>query len=143
MPPRNTFTQTDPSLLATLNELRPLEPIFHTPEFGSTPADFAARMAPDYWEVGASGRRYSRDFVLDMLDQEPPILAATARWRTSGHALRALGPDTYLLTYNLTQGKRLTRRSTLWQRTPTSWQILFHQGTIVSSNEDDIDSVKP
>jgi hypothetical protein len=137
MPPRATFTHTDPTLLPILDELRPLEPIFHTLEFGSTLTDFAARMAPDYWEIGASGHRYSRDFVLDMLEQDPPILASTARWRTSGHSLRALSPDTFLLTYNLTQGKRLTRRSTLWQRTPTGWQILFHQGTIVSANEDD------
>jgi hypothetical protein len=137
MPPRATFTHTDPTLLPILDELRPLEHIFHTLEFGATPADFAARMAPGYWEIGASGRRYSRNFILDMLEQDPPILASTARWRTSGHALRALSPDTFLLTYNLTQAKRLTRRSTLWHRSPTGWQILFHQGTIVSANEDD------
>jgi hypothetical protein len=137
MPPRTPFTHTDPTLLPTLNELRPLEPIFHTPEFGSTTEDFARRMAPGYWEIGASGRRYDRDFILQMLEQDPPIYAATARWRTSGHALRALGPDTYLLIYNLTQGKRLTRRSTIWQRTPIGWQILFHQGTVVSADEDD------
>jgi len=137
MPPRRAFFTTDPALNPILDELRPLEPIFHTPEFGLEPADFTARMAPDYWEVGASGRRYSREFILQMLADSPPVNAATARWRASGHALRQLGPDTYLLTYSLRQGERLTRRSTLWQRTPVGWQILFHQGTLVSSNEDD------
>jgi hypothetical protein len=137
MASRKTFFTTDPALLPVLAELRPLEPIFHTPEFGLEAADFDARMAPDYWEVGASGRRYSREFILQMLADAPPVNAATARWRASGHALRQLGPDTYLLTYSLRQGERLTRRSTIWEHSPQGWRILFHQGTIVSSNEDD------
>jgi hypothetical protein len=142
MASRKTFFTTDPALAPILDELRPLEPIFHTPDFGLEPADFERRTAPDYWEVGASGRRYSRDFILQTLADSPPANAATLRWRTTGHALRQLGTtpgaETYLLTYSLRQSDRLTRRSTLWQRTPTGWQILFHQGTLVSANEDDI-----
>ena len=142
MASRKPFFTTNPALTPILDELRPLEPIFHTPEFGLEPADFARRTAPDYWEVGASGRRYSRDFILQTLADTPPVNAATVRWRTSGHALRQLGStpgaETYLLTYSLRQGDRLTRRSTIWQRTPTGWQILFHQGTPVSANDDDI-----
>jgi hypothetical protein len=136
MASRKTFFTTDPALLPILDELRPLEPIFHTPEFGLEPADFDRRTAPDYWEVGASGRRYSREFILQMLADAPPVNAATDRWRASGHALRQLGPDTYLLTYSLRQGERLTRRSTIWERTSQGWRILFHQGTIVTANED-------
>jgi hypothetical protein len=138
MASRKTFFTTDPALLPILDELRPLEPIFHTLEFGLEPADFDRRTAPDYWEVGASGRRYSREFILQMLADAPPVNAATARWRASGHALRQLGPDTYLLTYSLRQGERLTRRSTIWERASQGWRILFHQGTIVSANEDDV-----
>jgi hypothetical protein len=137
MASRKTFFTTDPALLPILDELRPLEPIFHTPEFGLEPSDFDRRTAPDYWEVGASGRRYSREFILQMLADSPPVDATTARWRASGHGLRQLGADTFLLTYSLRQGERLTRRSTIWERTPKGWQILFHQGTVVSANEDD------
>jgi len=118
MASRKTFFTTDPTLTPILDELRPLEPIFHTPDFGLEPADFERRTAPDYWEVGASGRRYSRDFILQMLADSPPANALTLRWRTSGHALRQLSPDTFLLTYSLRQEARLIRRSTLWQRTP-------------------------
>jgi hypothetical protein len=138
MASRKTFFTTDPTLTPILDELRPLEPIFHTAAFGLEPADFDRRMAPDYWEVGASGRRYSRDFILQMLADAPPVDATTARWRASGHALRRLSPETYLLTYSLRQGERLTRRATLWQSTPHGWIILFHQGTIVSANEDEV-----
>jgi hypothetical protein len=138
MASRRTFVTTDPALNTILDELRPLEPIFHTAAFGLEPADFECRTAPDYWEVGASGRRYSRDFILQMLADSPPVDAATARWRASGHGLRRLGPDTYLLTYSLRQGERLTRRSTIWQSAPRGWMILFHQGTLVSADEDDV-----
>ena len=110
MASRKHFFTTDPALTPILHEHRPHEPIFHTPAVGLEPADFERRTAPDYWEVGASGRRYSRDFILQTLADSPPVNATTARWRASGHALRALGPDTFLLTYSLRQQDRLTRR---------------------------------
>lgn len=58
------FTKIEPELLPILDELRRREPIFHTPEFGATTAEFERSTAPEYWEVGASGRRYSREFIL-------------------------------------------------------------------------------
>ena len=39
-------------------ELHEREPIFHRAAFGATVENFARTMAPDYWEVGASGRQY-------------------------------------------------------------------------------------
>ena len=131
------FTRTPPDLLPVLEELRRREPIFHTPEFGANASDFDRTMADDYWEVGASGRRYSRRVVLDALAENPPLDAASAGWRSCDHALRRLGPDTYLFTYTLRQGERLTRRATIWQSTPEGWRIFYHQGTIVSVEEDD------
>lgn len=127
------FAQTDPQLLLVLHQLLPLEPIFHTKDFGLTRADFEKRMAPDYWEVGASGRRYGKEFILDFLTKNPPVDAASAGWQSFDHALRQLDPDTYLLTYTLLQGERLTRRCTIWQKTNQGWRILYHQGTIASA----------
>ncbi|NYF78806.1 DUF4440 domain-containing protein [Granulicella arctica] len=138
MAPHAVFTHTDPDLLPILDELRRREPIFHTPEFGTTRADYERATITDYWEVGASGRRYSRDFILQSLDTNPPIDAAASGWQSSNHALRRLGPDTYLITYTLRQSERLTRRATIWQSTPEGWRILYHQGTPVSAEEDDI-----
>lgn len=129
------FASTDADLLPILHELLPLEPIFHTEDFGLTRRDFEKRMSPDYCEVGASGRRYSREFILDLLAKKPPLNAASAGWKSSDHALRRLGPDTYLMTYTLLQDTLLTRRSTIWQKTNEGWRILYHQGTIASSEE--------
>jgi len=131
------FSHTDPDLVSVLDELRVREPIFHTPEFGSTRADFEKATAPEYWETSASGRRYSREFILRGLEQHPPVDAAAAGWQCYDHALRRLGPDTYLLTYTLRQIERVTRRATIWQATSEGWRILYHQGTIVSAEEDD------
>lgn len=142
MPPSDApthagFTDTDPELLPLLEELRRYEPIFHTQEFGLTAAECERRMAPDYWEVGASGRRYSREFILRHIEQSPPVDARLAGWKTSDHALRSVGPETYLLIYTLLQGDRLTRRATIWRNTTQGWAILFHQGTIVTNEQDD------
>lgn len=131
------FTHTDPALLPVLDELRNLEPIFHTAQFGTSRTDFEKATAPDYWEAGASGRRYSRDFILNELERHAPVDAASAGWTTHDHALRQLGPDTYLITYTLRQLQRITRRATIWRKTPQGWRILYHQGTIVSAEEDD------
>jgi hypothetical protein len=131
------FSHTDPDLVSVLDELRGREPIFHTSVFGSTRADFEKATAPEYWETSASGRRYSREFILGTLKQNPPVDAIAVGWQCYDHALRRLGPDTYLLTYTLRQIERLTRRATIWQATSEGWRILYHQGTIVSAEEDD------
>ncbi len=131
------FTHTNPDLHSVLEELRRREPIFHTPEFGTTLTDFEKVTAPDYWEVGASGRRYCREFILHTLARNLPADAASAGWQSYDHGLRRLGPDTYLFTYTLRQAERLTRRATIWQATSEGWRILYHQGTVVSANEDD------
>lgn len=118
---------------SVLEELRALEPIFHTQAFGVTMDDFAHRMVDDYWEIGASGARYDRAFILKHLAADPPVDASAEDWITSGHALRPLAAETFLLTYRLQQKERLTFRSTIWRRSEAGWQILFHQGTIISS----------
>ena len=128
---------TESDLHSVLEELRRREPIFHRPKFASDRDGFEQMMSPDYWEVGASGRRYSRDFILRTLEEDPPVDADAAGWQSWDHECRRLGPETYLLTYTLRQGERLTRRVTIWLSTPEGWQVLYHQGTIVSADAED------
>lgn len=135
---RDIFTETAPELVMILEALRAREPIFHRPKYGHTSEDFARLMAPEYWEIGASGRRYSRAFILQMLAEHPPVDAEAAGWQTADFACRSLGPDTFLLTYKLLQDERATRRTTLWFHSPAGWQILFHQGTVITADEDDV-----
>jgi hypothetical protein len=118
-------------LLPILDELERREPIFHRQEFGTTRADFEAMTEPDFWEVGASGRRYSRAHVLDVLEERFKHPAEDT-WETSGFHCREVAADHYLLTYTLKQGERTTRRMTLWRRAASNWMIVYHQGTIVA-----------
>jgi len=122
---------TAPELEGVLAELSRREPIFHRPEFGTTRADFERMTAEDYWETGASGRRYSRPFVLDGLEERFSAPHEDV-WETREFHCRRLGEDTYLLTYTLLQDHaRLTRRATIWRNTADGWKIVYHQGTIV------------
>jgi hypothetical protein len=118
-----------------LAELKRREPIFHRPEFGTSRSDFERMTSEDFWEVGASGRRYSRAVVLDELEKRWAG-SHTDVWETSDFRCQKLAPDVYLFTYTLVQDhKRRTRRSTIWRRTADGWKIVYHQGTIVQNVE--------
>jgi len=122
---------TAPELQSVLAELSRREPIFHRPEFGTTRADFERMTAEDYWETGASGRRYSRQSVLDGLEERFSVPHDDI-WETRDIHCSRLSEDTYLLTYTLLQDRqRLTRRATIWRQASDGWKIVYHQGTIV------------
>lgn len=119
------------------DELVALEPLFHHPEVtGRERADLEAFAAPDFWEVGASGAVYSRERVMEIVGE---------RYADGGGQdgqtmpvddvrCRALGPGTYLLTYRLRQGERVTRRVSVWERADSllGWRVVYHQGTVAS-----------
>ncbi|MCX7121706.1 MAG: DUF4440 domain-containing protein, partial [Gammaproteobacteria bacterium] len=118
-----------------LEELKKREPIFHRSEFGTTRADFENMTVDDYWEIGASGKRYSRQDCIDTVVARYQDLNYSKNdfWETSDFECRPLSDDTYLLTYTLIQGKekRVTRRSTIWRLVGEQWKIVYHQGTII------------
>ena len=131
IPMMESQLSTSPELEEVLVELSAREPIFHRPEFGTSRADFERMTVEDFWETGASGRRYSRKFVLDELERRFSVPHDDV-WETRDFNCRKLAEDVYLLTYTLLQDrKRLTRRATIWRRTADGWKIVYHQGTIV------------
>jgi hypothetical protein len=125
----------DESLEAVLTELVAREPLFHRTERGTGRADFDAMTAEDFWEVGASGEVYDREFVWATLEHRYAAGAAD-EWGTTDFRLRALVPNVYLLTYLLLQGRRLTRRAPLWDRTTGVWRAVYHQGTATTGASD-------
>jgi hypothetical protein len=122
------------SLERVTRELAAREPIFHRPESGTSRADFEAMMADDFFEVGASGKKYPREFVLEALELRlrSPVKEELA---VTDFACRRISKDVYLVTYQLEQAhNRLSRRSTLWQMSG-GWKALYHQGTLISAAE--------
>lgn len=120
-------------------ELRAREPLFHHPEFGITRAELEEMITPDYWEVGASGKVYDRQFVIDTIvaRYEDPeyqgVNSGTEKdWTVEDFNCAELSSGLYLVTYTLTQGERVTRRTTIWTNKEKGFQAVYHQGTIVS-----------
>lgn len=102
---------------AMAQELRQREPIFHRSGFGVSRQDFEAMTAPTFWEVGASGRRYSREFVLDLLEERYQS-ATEAVWEVEDFCCQGIGADSC--------------RATIWTKRTGGWQIVYHQGTVVT-----------
>ena len=123
----------DPANQDVLNELIQREPIFHRSELGTTRQDFENMTIETFWEVGASGRRYSRKYVMDTLELRHSQPHEDI-WETRDFHCLEIAPNNYLITYTLLQGDRVTRRSTIWRRCDTDWKIVYHQGTIVEAD---------
>jgi hypothetical protein len=122
---------TPARLAGVLEELVAREPIFHRLELGTSREALEQMTEPDFWEVGASGRRYSSEYVFETLEEryrgnEPDP------WQTRDFHCREIAPDNYLLTYTLVQDERVTRRATLWRWRGGAWRIVYHQGTVVA-----------
>ena len=124
------WLRTEPALQPILRELRELEPLFHAAAAMATPRHFEDLVAPDFWEIGASGRCYSRDFALCALRDRASV-PDDARWQVSDEQVHALANGLVLLSYTLRQPGRVTRRATVWRRGAGGWQAVFHQGTPV------------
>ncbi len=115
-----------------LTTLTSLEPLYHAacPEANSK--DFERLVSADFWEVGASGKTYSRAFALDAL-QNRPTRPSSDMWQTSEFSIKSLNGNVFLLSYLLTQPMRHTKRLTVWQIVDNQhWQAVYHQGTVVS-----------
>ena len=86
------------------------------------PASVAALLHPEWEEIGASGRRWSRDELLAEIAPLPsPVeleLLATHR----------VSDDAQLIVWR-SVGESSALRSSLWVRSGATWRQRFHQGT--------------
>ena len=92
----------------------------------------AALLHESFTEIGASGRTYTRDDILNNLPNQPP-----ANHSLTNFQARQLSPTIALTTYTTTCTNPTTnqshnaRRSSIWIRTAATWQLIFHQGTLI------------
>jgi len=103
-----------------------------TPQVRRSEARLAELLDPEFTEIGASGRLWTRTEMIAALTEdeddvpEPvPVLEVTGR---------VVGPDLVLVTYLSDPAGRAARRSSLWRRSQGSWRLLHHQGTLVPVN---------
>ena len=87
-------------------------------------------LAPEFTELGRSGRRYARAEMFLQNTNPDPI---RARLPLPDFRVRAIGPDTMLVTYTsdvtYPTGRERANRASVWTRASGRWQITFHQGT--------------
>lgn len=117
-----------PSLL---EELSSLEAELHHPGVVCSRVRLEQLLHPAFYEVGRSGRPYTRDFVIDYLSAQasPPAV------KTDGYRVHQLDANSALLTYRsancVADGSHtdVALRSSVWLRTAVGWQLFYHQGT--------------
>lgn len=122
--------RTDPALQAIEDELLALEPTAHRPAHGTPRQTLEGLIAPAFWEVAASGLRYGRERFVEIL-LECASRPHDERWVPIDVCCQQIATDTFLLSYSLWQGTRLSHRVSLWQRGTAGWQTVYHQGTVV------------
>ena len=127
-----------PSLAADAPTLLALELALARRDEAAIPGGYEAVLAPDFLEIGSSGRLWTRAEILAALHAEPPNPSISIE----AFEIADLGPDLILASYDTlgitSDGEaRRGRRSSIWVRQDDHWQLRFHQGTPVSLDEDD------
>ena len=107
------------------NELRLLDPHMRRS------ADEAEKLLhPEFFEFGASGRRWDRLETVAALRVED-LPGEMDRAVVSDIDAARLADDVVLITYVTQQAGRCARRASVWRRTAMGWCIYFHQATPV------------
>lgn len=84
-------------------------------------------LAPDFFEIGRSGRTYTRQSTLDV-PREP----IDAKLPLPNFQIRPLDVNTALVTYDsevrFAGAVEFGRRCSIWSRSGDGWVLRFHQG---------------
>jgi hypothetical protein len=87
-------------------------------------------IAENFVEIGASGRKFSKQNVIKELLNETEINFTILSFNTI-----EISPDTILSTYEVEKEivganhKILSSRTSIWKNINGRWQIVFHQGS--------------
>lgn len=94
------------------------------PEVRGDYGQLAYLLHPDFREIGASGRLWGREELIEELVQGPQV---HARFELIDAV--AIGADALQIIYRTVNGTGSALRSSLWRRVDGRWRLLFHQGT--------------
>jgi ribonuclease HI len=101
-----------------------------TPEIRRNRRSVSALLAPDFQEIGASGRVWSLNEILDLLETEEfsPLVM-------ENFACRLIDKNVVLVTFRTVRthphgGEQIfALRSSIWTKISGKWKLRFHQGT--------------
>lgn len=111
---------------AELDQVLELERELQTAATRRDPHRLRELLDPEFVEIGASGRRWDRGTVLDLLaaedDGRAPITVRDL------HA-RPVTADVVQVFWESERGAARARRTSLWRRGSAGWRQVYHQGT--------------
>ena len=113
-----------PLMSAELDRVVELELRLLRPDVRRDRAAVSALLHRDFVEVGASGRRWHRDEVIDHLVESPGTAVGVRDINA-----QVIAKGVVLLTYTATTDGRTTHRSSLWVSAGPQWSVIYHQGT--------------
>ena len=105
-------------------EILALEERLLLPEVRTSAAALDRLIADEFMEFGSSGQTYTKQDVIAQLQAAPNFVVKVEHFR-----VMTLAPDVALATYRT--GRSL--RSSIWRQEHGAWRIVFHQGTVIAS----------
>jgi hypothetical protein len=77
-------------------------------------------------EIGRTGVIYNKMDILDSLPYED-----TREFIIKNFETNPLTSDVILINYISIEESESVRRSSIWKKNDSGWQIIFHQGTVI------------
>lgn len=87
-------------------------------------------LAPDFTEVGASGRVWDLPSTLELLESES---GETEEIEVIDLTGRILADHLVLVRWDSAYEGRRARRTSLWRHDAEGWRLVHHQGTVLAS----------
>jgi len=116
----------------SVQEVVDLERALLAPHVRRSPERLEELLDPEFREIGASGRRWTRSaMVAALLESDADGEPVPAE---QFHGLE-VAPGLVLLTYVSDPTGRAAARSSLWRRSDGRWRLLHHQGTLLAGPE--------
>jgi hypothetical protein len=113
---------------ADVQEAIDRERLLFRPEIRASADRLEAVLDPEFQEIGASGRLWNRDDMVQALTRgaarERPVPVSDTEMTG-----RLLAPGVVLLTYVSEVSGRQARRSSIWRRHDDGMRVRHHQGT--------------
>jgi ribonuclease HI len=114
-------------MTGVLQQVAQLELALLLPAVRADPTRLESLLHPDFVEVGASGRRWSRDEVIAALISSPD----PGDVAVDDIDARLIAHDVVLVTYTSRRATTVVHRCSIWIRSGGDWVARHHQGTPV------------
>lgn len=79
---------------------------------------------PDFFEFGASGKKWDRATTIESL-----IELESTEHAASNFVVHRISENAALVTYITDANGQKALRSSIWKKSGDTWKIFFHQGT--------------